>query len=111
MYFLTIKYDRDCWKTAYLILSLFLKRGSEADWKGGRGGGGVAQYFVLTDLNLNRLIRAFSLTWSVARQIYYSKRRRKQEKRGLYACLLAVALPTSWFAFLRCFAYLKCLIT
>ena len=43
-----------------------------------RLGGGGAQYFVSTDLNLNRLVRAFSLAWPVPRQIYYGKRRRKQ---------------------------------
>ena len=40
-----------------------------------------AKYFVSTDLNLNR---AFLHTWPVARKIYYSKRKRKQEKRGLF---------------------------
>ena len=42
---------------------------------------GGAKYFVSTDLNLNR---AFLLTWPVARKIYYSKRKDKQEKRGLF---------------------------
>ena len=42
---------------------------------------GGPKYFVSTDLNLNK---AFLLTWPVARKIYYSKRKRKQEKRGLF---------------------------
>ena len=42
---------------------------------------GGAKYFVSTDLNLNR---AFLLTWPVARKIYYSKKKHKQEKRGLF---------------------------
>ena len=42
---------------------------------------GGAKYFVSTDLNLNR---AFLLAWPVARKIYYSKRKHKQEKRGLF---------------------------
>ena len=39
---------------------------------------GGAKSFVSTDLNLNR---AFLLTWPVARQIYYNKRKYKQEKK------------------------------
>ena len=47
---------------------------------GARSRLGGAKYFVSTDLNLNR---AFSLTWPVARQIYYNERKHKQEKRVL----------------------------
>ena len=39
---------------------------------------GGPKYFVSIDLNLNR---SFPPTWPVARQIYYNKRKRKQEKR------------------------------
>ena len=114
MYFLSIKCERHCWKTACLILSLLLKRGPEVDWgRGGRGGGG-AQYFVSTDSILNRLVRAFSLTWPVARQTYYSKRRRKQETRGLHAYLLLLCPLRgllSWGALPKVFDYLTCLHT
>ena len=41
---------------------------------------GGAKSFVSTDLNLKI---AFSLTWPVARQIYYNIRKCKQEKRGM----------------------------
>ena len=39
---------------------------------------GGAKSFVSTDLNLSR---AFLLTWAVDRQIYYNKRKYKQEKK------------------------------
>ena len=60
---------------------------------------GGAKYFVSTDLNLNR---AFLLTWPVARKIYYSKRKRKQEKRGLF--MIPRWPPFSdWFGADQCF--------
>ena len=59
-------------KTCVLVSLVFLVKGTpEVDWGG-------AKSFVSTDLNLNR---AFLLTWPVARQIYYNKRKCKQEKK------------------------------
>ena len=105
MYFLSIKYDRHCWTTACLILSLFLKRGPEADW--GEG----AQYFVST-ARLEPPSASESIFTYVASSptnLLQQKEAQTREKRT--ACLPAVALPTSWFVFLRCFAYWRCLIT
>ena len=104
MYFLSIKYDRRCWKTACLILSLFLKRGPEADW--GEGG----TIFCLNRLEPQSASESiFTYVASSQTNLLQQKEAQTREKRT--ACLLAVALPTSWFAFLRCFAYLRCLIT
>ena len=104
MYFLSIKYDRRCWKTACLILSLFLKRGPEADW--GEGG----TIFCLNRLEPQSASEGiFTCVASTQTNLLQQKKAQTIEKRT--ACLLAVALPTSWFAFLRCFAYLRCLIT
>ena len=58
---------------------------------------GGAKIFCVNRLSLT-LNRAFSLTWPVARQIYYNKRKRKQEWRGLVwdANMAAVLLLWDW---------------
>ena len=86
------------------MLSLFLKRGPEADW--GEGG----TIFCLNRLEPQSASESiFTYVASSQTNLLQQKEAQTREKRT--ACLLAVALPTSWFAFLRCFAYLRCLIT
>ena len=87
-------------KTACLILSLFLKRGPEADW--GEG----CTIFCLNRLEPQSASESiFTCVASSPTNLLQQKKAQTREKRT--ACLLAVALPTSWFAFLRCFAYFK----
>ena len=109
MYFLSIKYDRRCWKTACLILSLFLKRGPEADW--GEGG----TIFCLNRLEPQSASESiFTCVASTQTNLLQQKEAQTREKKDcmLTCCCFAhfVVCFLEVLCLLKVFDYLTCLI-